>query len=196
MPKELLPFEIEPKRPLKPMEAVPLEDIEELKYRLMRQFNIDMMENSAHALGVRDEKEAKYALSMALQSRKLEGTLEESRSEIVRPHVDYQRAINKLVKDFKDKLTAIETHLQGKITEWMETEKNNPFGSLDEIEVEDGKIFTKKVWCFEIEDKSKVPQEYMCVDTDAIDNFVREGMRNIPGIKIFVKEETALRVKN
>lgn len=195
MPRQLLPFEIEAK-PLKQMEVLPMEDLEELKYRLMRTFNLDLMEGGAHGIGVRTEQDAKYALSMALQARKLEKTLEDSRSQIVKPHFDYQKAINKLVKDFKDKLISIEENLHQKIDSWMQQQNDNPFTAIDKIEVEDGTLTTKKCYDFTVEDATQVPSEYKSVDKEAVTQAIKYGTRKIPGIKIVEKTETALRVKN
>jgi len=178
------------------MLAIPAAPIEQLKYELMRQFDIDFMEGASNAIGVRTEQDARSALSMALQARKLERTLDESRAAIVKPHFEYQRAINKLVKDFKDKLIAIENNLHEKINGWMKEENNNPFSKLEEIEVEDGKLFTRKFWTYDVEDTTKVPMEFLCVDNEAVDSAIKKGMRNIPGLTIYEKEETNLRVKN
>jgi hypothetical protein len=178
--------------------TVTLENTDELKYRLMRQFDIDFIENAAHALGVCTEEDAKQALSMALQSRKLEKALEDSRLEIVRPHMDYQRAINKLVKDFKDKLEKIETNLKVKIDAWIGEQKENPFTALDELKVEDGSLYTQKSWDFEILNYKTIPQEYLetNVDVAKIERDVKNGVRDIAGVRIFQKEKTVMRVKN
>ena len=48
-----------------------------------------------------DEKSASQALSMSLQARKIRKQLDETRLEIVRPHVDFQKSINKIVKEYE-----------------------------------------------------------------------------------------------
>ena len=182
--------------PCEPPMAIQVVDLGELKYQLMRQFDIDMLEGAAAALGVRTEDDARGALSMALQARKLETALDKSRAEIVKPHFDYQKAINKLVKDFKDKLVQIEESLHKKIDVWMDDQKENPFTAVDKLEVEDGSLTTKKSYDFVVEDDRLVPLEYKVVDAGAIEKAIKYGTRKIPGIKIIEKTETALRVKN
>lgn len=182
--------------PCEPPMAIQVVDLGELKYQLMRQFDIDMLEGAAAALGVRTEDDARGALSMALQARKLETALDKSRAEIVKPHFDYQKAINKLVKDFKDKLVQIEENLHKKIDVWMEEQQENPFTAVDRLEVEDGSLTTKKSYDFVVEDDRIVPLEYKVVDAGAIEKAIKYGTRKIPGIKIIEKTETALRVKN
>ena len=188
---EISPFD-------KNINLLKIEDLDQLKYRLMRDFDIDFMEGAANAVGVRTEDEAKQALSMALQSRKLEKALEQSRTEIVKPHFDYQKAINKLVRDFQEKLQKIEEHLKGKIDHWIIEQKENPFTCLDEIKVEDGSLYTQKSWDFEILDHAKVPEEYLeiTVDVAKIEKDIKNGVRDIAGVRVFQKEKTVLRIKN
>lgn len=49
------------------------------------------------------------------------------------------------------------------------------------------------VWDFEVTDKSSLPLEYLKVDEVAIRNAVRNGERNIPGVKIYQKPQLSLR---
>lgn len=180
------------------MDLIKLENLDELKYKLLRQFDIDFIEGAAAALAVHTEDDAKQALSMALQSRKLEKALEDSRHEIVKPHFDYQKAINKLVRDFQAKLQTIEDKLKVKIDTWIGEQKENPFTCLDELKVEDGSLYTQKSWDFEILNHDQVPEEYLetTVNVAKIERHVKNGMRELKGVKIFQKEKTVMRVKN
>lgn len=49
------------------------------------------------------------------------------------------------------------------------------------------------VWDFEVTDKSLLPLEYLKIDEVAIRNAVRNGERNIPGVKIYQKPQLSLR---
>lgn len=49
------------------------------------------------------------------------------------------------------------------------------------------------VWDFEVTDKSSLPLEYLKIDEVAIRNAVRNGERNIPGVKIYQKPQLSLR---
>ena len=48
-----------------------------------------------------NEESASQALSMSLQARKIRKQLDETRLSIVRPHLDFQKAINKIVKEYE-----------------------------------------------------------------------------------------------
>jgi len=158
--------------------------------------DIDDLTEKSNSLAVICEESAKNALSMALQSRKLEKALEESRVEITRPHLDFQRAVNKMAKDFKAKLDSIEQRLHEKINAWMQSQKDNPFTITDSLTVEDGIIYTKEAWKFDIDDSTKIPIEFFKIDHDAIEKAVKNGIRNIPGVSIYKVETTHLRIKN
>ena len=171
-------------------------EISEIKYRLTRNLDIDFMEGAEAAMEVTCEDTAKHALSMALQSRKLEQTLESSRLELTKPHLDYQRAINKLVKDFNEKLQTMQKSLQDKIEGWVKENSDNPFVYLDKIRVEDGCLYTLEEWNFEVVIPEIVPNEFLSPDHEKIKVAVKNGYRNIPGVKIEKSVRTIMRVKN
>ena len=56
-----------------------------------------------------------------------------------------------------------------------------------------GTVSAKKVWDFDVEDESKVPREFLMVNEKAIRAAVKAGVRNIPGVKIYQREELAVR---
>jgi len=57
------------------------------------------------------------------------------------------------------------------------------------VKGEKGSVRVKKVWNFEIEDKLQVPVQYKIVDEKAIRKAIKDGTREIPGVKIFQKEQ-------
>jgi hypothetical protein len=143
------------------------------------------------------EEDAKQALSMSMQARKLRKTLEESRMKIVRPHLDFQKAINTVVKDYTSKLQEIETSLKGKLDTWLEVQSTfEPNFSEMMLEVQDGKLTTKVEWDLCVEDFDKIPPSYLMLDEKKVKQAIKMGVRDIPGIKIFENKQTAMRIKN
>ena len=51
------------------------------------------------------------------------------------------------------------------------------------------KSSTAMVWTFDIEDANAIPRDYLCVDEKKIRDAVRLGTREIPGVKIYQKEQ-------
>ena len=163
-------------------ELIELRPIDDLQKELEVIFDLQRIWINATEVEVTCEDTAKHALSMALQSRKLESTLEKSRSEIIKPHLDYQRAVNKLVKDFQAKLEKMEKSLQEKIEGWMLSQRDNPFTACNALTVEDGSLYSKTTWDYEILDEAEVPLVYKetTIDKAAIENAVKNGKREIP----------------
>lgn len=200
MERELLDFEAV----VMNMTVEPVENTQrdltpqEFQRQLTSKMDLGQMNAIAQALYVSDEDSAKTALSMSLQARKLRQQLDESRKEIVKPHFDYQKAINKIVKDMEGKLEQIEEGLRQKIVGWNENRKELPFENLTdlEIKVEDGQMYTQKKWDFDIDQSELIPVEYMSIDEKKIKEAIANGVRNIPGVQIFEKEELVMRVKN
>jgi len=167
---------------------------------LSHKLDLTPLINQATCHVIVDEKSASQALSMSLQARKIRKQLDETRLEIVRPHVDFQKSINKIVKEYEAKLEEIEENLKSKLDAYLKesTSTNNASFMVlaKEMTVEDGKLKKVKKWTWELENENLVPREYLCIDEKKITEAVKHGVRNIPGIKIFEKEEITMRVKN
>lgn len=176
--------------------ALALPDDNEIQAQLMVGFAAEFLDATPETFVVTCEDTAKQALSYSLQARKLKSRIEDSRKEIVRPHIDFQKAVMKFAKDFNEKLDNIESTLHVKIHDWMKKQKDNPFACVDELKVEDGTITCKTNWDFEVQDDREVPREYLQVDAGAIEKAIKNGVRKIPGVRIFSYETTSLRVKN
>lgn len=65
--------------------------------------------------------------------------------------------------------------------------------SEEKINLSTGSASVSKVWDFEVTDKSQLPLEYLKVDEIAIRNAIRNGQREIAGVKIFQKPQLSLR---
>lgn len=63
----------------------------------------------------------------------------------------------------------------------------------DKINLSTNSSSVSMVWDFEVTDKSSLPLEYLKIDEVAIRNAVRNGERNIPGVKIYQKPQLSLR---
>jgi len=53
----------------------------------------------------------------------------------------------------------------------------------------------RSTWKGEVTDESKVPREYLVVDQTLINKAVKDGVRNIPGVRIFEEKNLAVRTK-
>jgi hypothetical protein len=167
---------------------------------LSKKLDLTPLISSASVHIIENEESASQALSMSLQARKIRKQLDETRLSIIRPHLDFQKAINKIVKEYEAKLEEIENNLKNKLDEYLKrsASTNNAFfiTKSKEMFVEDGKLTKVKKWVWELEDETLVPREYLTLNEKKIEESVKQGIRNIPGIKILEKEEISMRVKN
>jgi len=155
----------------------------------------------AKLLEVDTDVNAKKAVSMALQAKKIVNQMEKTRKKIIRPMLDFNKAVSdyskdltKCLKDMEESLLAKIEVYQGKRKESLESQ-NIIDNSMDKITVEDGTVTEHKAWVFDIEDISAIPLEYMEVAERAIKEAIRKGIRTIPGIKIYEKTSIRSRVK-
>lgn len=58
-----------------------------------------------------------------------------------------------------------------------------------------GTVSARMVWDFEIVDPSKVPNEYRVINEKAIRAAVKAGVRSLPGVRIFQREELSVRAR-
>jgi hypothetical protein len=58
---------------------------------------------------------------------------------------------------------------------------------------ESGAAHIRMVWTAEVEDESKVPAEYKVIDMTKINRAVKDGVRNIPGVRVYEKPVTTIR---
>jgi len=61
------------------------------------------------------------------------------------------------------------------------------------VRTAEGTAYQHKEWRFEVEEEAAVPREYLMVDLSRIRQAVKDGIRNIPGVKIFEHTETRFR---
>ncbi len=61
------------------------------------------------------------------------------------------------------------------------------------VRTSSGSVGTSKVWKFEIVNAGDVPREFLAVDEKLIRQAVRDGVRQIPGVRIFQGEQVRVR---
>lgn len=109
--------------------------------------------------------------------------------EIAIKKLDELQALKESSGDY-DKVTkaALISSIDSKVNAVIEE-----ISTADEISVGNSMTTFRKYITFEIVDITKVPAEYLSVDTKAINQAIRNGVRDIPGLKIFEKLSTVMR---
>ncbi len=158
--------------------------------------DLKILFDQSNSLEVIDEESSKQALSMALQSRKLEQTVNSSRKKILQPYTDYIKDFNTIVKDIQEKLKNMELDLRYKIEKYLVNQNENPFSTVNEIKVEDGSLKFHEEWDFEIIDERLIPDDCKEISEIRIQNLIENGIRHISGVRIFKTTKTTMRIKN
>lgn len=189
-------IEMNDKLNLKEIKETKPKEENEIINELSDQLDISRFISMANFAKIENKEDAKQALSMSLQSRKLKQSLEKTRKKIIKPHIDFQKAVSTIVKDYSEKLTQIEENLSIKLNDWFQSQSTDKDYSDLVMEVEDGKLSTKKDFQFEIEDMELVPKKYLKLDDKKVKEAIKMGVRNIPGMKIIEETKLKMRVKN
>lgn len=144
-----------------------------------------------------------------------EDNLEAKRLEFTVPLNQSLKAINETFKQLKNPLTEARTLLTEKILTWkrVETEKLDKEEArrraiqeahdrkghkvsatiiLKKPENKIGNTQTRKVWTSKVVDFSKVSDRYKSLDQIAVNQAIRDGIREIEGIKIYQEERLSI----
>lgn len=134
--------------------------------------------------------------------------LEDKRNYYVKPPNEYVKNVNNMFKPFSNELKSIDGIIRGKMIAYNnkreEEELKKAKAAIKEpipyepedvktTKIEGATISYKTIMKFEILDISKVPAEYMILDNVKVNSAIKDGVTQIPGLRIFEKKITALR---
>lgn len=172
--------------------------IESTELMILSEMKISLFLEKTENFEIIDRDSAKECLSMSLQARKMKQALNKKRLEVIKPHFEFQKSINKFSKNFEDKLLEIEQQLTDKLKEFIKLNNDQSYLSIlnQSMQVADGKISTKKYWEFKIEEEEMIPRKFLSIDEKKIRKAIDSGVRKIDGVKIFETDKLNLRVNN
>ena len=170
--------------------------VEEAVELIKKSIDITFLVEQSATLAIQTLDDARVAVEMANQSRKIINRLEETRSTILRPHIDFQRAINKLVKDTTDVLEKLKDNAASKLSAYLNSPDAFVGDMLHSIDTDEGSMTRTKKWVYEVVDESKIPNQFTSPDDKKIKSAIKAGIREIDGTKIYEVEEISFRVKN
>lgn len=157
---------------------------------------IENMLYEADKQDVWNHESARQALCMALQARKIKNKTEGTRKFLLGNTLEYTKVVNKIVGDIKKEIEDIESGLLKKIAAWKRVVEDSGSVAFDKISVEDGSVIQKTNVCFEVEDVGLLSNRYKTVDEKMIQIDIDNGLRVIPGVRIYETKELSMRVKS
>jgi len=147
--------------------------------------------------------------------RDVESNIEQKRLKITKPLNQSLKEINNTFKQLKEPLIEARTYLTRKIIDWKTIEQKRleveetrrrkiqeaheakghevkaPI-VLERPENKIGNTQTRKVWTFEVVDFSKLPNEYKSLDQVAVNQAIRNGIKEIKGLRIYQEEKLSI----
>lgn len=146
---------------------------------------------------VETDAEAYKGVSMALSARKQGKDITKLRKELTEPALRFQKEAIKIEKEFTDQLSQVESDLFEKVEIYQEQRKATlkANGIIDEsfenLKLELGSSTTKTYYEYKTIDENAVPRQYLRLDTKKIQEDIKDGIREIPGLDIYeVKKKT------
>lgn len=172
---------------------------------------INEMKQIAVSLDPADLSFKDTAINLLGEVKKLSSRIEQKRKEIIEEPSDFIKSVNNFCKNFSSLLNEIESVLKTKISEYRKKEEilrakaqkelTEKYGQLillgngNILRGENGTtVHTRKKMSFKIIDESLIPREYLSPDSKKINNAIKLGIWEIPGIEVYEEEITAVRI--
>lgn len=170
----------------------------------------------ANNINVTNETDAESASQFVKKVSDKIKEIEEKRLSFTKPLNESLNAINTTFRELSIPLASAKTIVANKIISWRRMEQERiekeeaRRRAIQEAHAEQGhkvnapivmekpkttiaNMQIRKIWKFEVTDISKIPTEYLQINSFAVTTAIREGKREIPGIKIYQEEISAIR---
>ena len=183
---------------IEPFCAVMSEDI---KFQLERYSAlVEKAVQYAQDLVVKDMSSAQRALNFAAEAKGLYDKIEVTRKDITCPAREFVSAVNTLAKTFTTRLGQVRSAVGMKIDNWKlneSTKQEEEFSDdLSTIRAYNASAIEKTEWKYEITCKEEIPPEYLTINDSKVQQDIKNGLRNIPGLRIYSEQKTIIRRKN
>jgi hypothetical protein len=181
---------------------------------------IDVAEEIAKKIQVRGTESEKTSIELAASAKKLDKVIDGARMSAKRPYLDFNSALDKIVRPLQKRLKAIESGERAKCTKFRNkllreeqaaaaAKPKEPIslGGLNiperkpapaaEAKVDtrtSGSSSYKKVAVAELVDLSKVPVKYLAVDWKIVNEDLKNGVQAIPGF--IIKDEIKMTLRS
>ena len=168
-----------------------------------------LMAQQAEAIQVTTTEQEEQAYAALTQIKRAIKTIEGERKEITKPLNVSLKATNILFTKLKAPFVEADRIVRDKVMGFRQAQEEKAYKELErrqkiqaaheakghetheitqpKVEVAKTTVTTKR-WTFEVVDVYKVPIEYLEVDSVAVNNAIRNGVRKIDGLDIFQVE--------
>lgn len=170
--------------------------IEEKRKELVKPFNDAVKRVNSFAKDLKDKLPSEVmrvkGLVISYQTEQERKAAEQKRIEIEKQRkLEEEAEAERLAAEKADGFLGEEEvqEMKASAQEKMEASKE-----IQETPIEFGSVKgIRKIWTYEVKDETKIPREYLMVDTAKINAAVKSGERSISGVNIFQKSSLAIR---
>ena len=178
----------------------------------MYDVQVDKVVMMANQIKVLDAMGAEKALEFAGEARKIKKRIEGTRLAITEPYRDFVSEINSTAKRYTERLDKVSSTIETKLTDWKYVQESNALahdisaslegnGDVLDLAIQDTKkiearnctAFERDIWKYEVADIFQVPIDYLEVNENSVKLAIKNGLRNIPGLRIYKETVTQLR---
>lgn len=174
---------------------------------------VDRAVDLAKEVFVIDEKSAQDAMNFASEARKMQKSIESTRLAITHPSRSFISEVNLLAKGYSSRLEQVVDIIQQKICLWKEDTRIKDLDNTAEMYCDElgmsfeitnqtdlskirsvgGTAYERAVWKYEILDYRTVPIDFLEINDSSVKLAIRNGERNIPGLRIYKETKTSFR---
>lgn len=167
----------------------------------------------ADSLVVSAKAEENDAYDILKRIKTLSEEIESRRTSITKPLNASLRAANALFKPLSSPLKTAKDIIKGKIVDFQDEQeekaakqqairdkveatrqaKGVEYEEAEPVTPDVGESTITKRWAYDVKDLSKVPREYLALNTSVIWTAIRNGVRDIPGLKIYQEKNVSVR---
>lgn len=156
---------------------------------------------------IKNEEDLAIAINQSSLIKEKIKSIETLRKEFTSDLNSQLKKINNAFKNNSEPLADIERQLKIKIQRYYEEKEKESIAKLQEnkneqaviespktnMRTELGSANIKKVWTFDIINPLEVPFDYLTIDSVKINQAIRNGKREISGLKIYQKNQVSIR---
>jgi hypothetical protein len=193
---------------------------EELELQSIKK-EISPMVTEASSYVVDTEEDVEVASAFLRKVKDMQKMVEDKRLTFTKPLNESLKNINSTFKEMKEPLEEALSIVTGKILTWKRAEnirieaEQAAYRKIQEAEAElnrlqnkpvvveepiviapvvnrIGNMQTVKRWTFEVVDFAKVPDDLKLINSTAVNSIIREGIREVPGLKIYQEESLSV----
>ena len=191
------------------MEIIPQKDIQILEKK------VSPMVKVSEDYKIETVEDVDRASTILKGLRDTERTIENKRKEFTQPLNQSLKAINDSFKKITEPLVIARTVLTQRVVDWKIAEREKLEKEearrrkiqeaheakgheikapvvLERPEAKIGNTQTRKVWTFELTDFGKLPDDYKIVDMPKVRADIRNGVRDISGLRIYQEEKLSI----